>query len=66
MEAHLSLVTWTSGPISGVSRWDSQGRGKPINNVYIEEFNSKLRSECPNAHWFMSFEDTAKKLAGLV
>lgn len=36
--------------------------GKPTDNAYIEAFSSKLRSECLNAHWFMSLEDTAEKL----
>ena len=36
--------------------------GKPNDNAYIEAFNSKLQSECLNAHWFMSLADTAAKL----
>lgn len=36
--------------------------GKPTDNACIEAFNSKLRSECLNAHWFMGLEDTAEKL----
>ena len=36
--------------------------GKPTDNAYIEAFNSKLRSECLNAHWFTGLEDTAEKL----
>ena len=36
--------------------------GKPTDNAYIEAFNSKLRSECLNAHWFMGLEDTVEKL----
>ena len=36
--------------------------GKPTDNAYIEAFNSKLRSECLNAHWFMSLADTVEKL----
>ncbi len=36
--------------------------GKPTDNAYIEAFNSKLRSECLSAHWFMGLEDTAEKL----
>ena len=36
--------------------------GKPTDNAYIEAFNSKLRSECLNAHWFMGLADTAEKL----
>ena len=36
--------------------------GKPTDNAFIEAFNSKLRSECVNTHWFMSLEDACEKL----
>ncbi|WP_211659330.1 integrase core domain-containing protein, partial [Paracoccus indicus] len=36
--------------------------GKPKDNGFIEVFNSKLRSECLNAHWFMSPSDAGEKL----
>lgn len=36
--------------------------GKPTDNGFIEAFNSKLRSECLNAHWFMSLADAGEKL----
>ena len=36
--------------------------GKPTDNAFIEAFNSKLRSECANTHWFLSLEDACKKL----
>lgn len=35
--------------------------GKPTDNAYIESFNGKFRSECLNAHWFMSFDDARQK-----
>jgi len=38
--------------------------GKPTDNAFIEAFNSKFRSECLNAHWFMSLDD-APKVGGL-
>jgi putative transposase len=31
-------------------------------NAFIEAFNSKLRSECLNAHWFLSLEDACEEL----
>lgn len=31
--------------------------GKPTDNAFIEAFNSKLRSECLNAYWFLSLQD---------
>lgn len=36
--------------------------GKPADNGFIEAFNSRLRSECLTAHWFMSLADSHKKL----
>lgn len=36
--------------------------GKPTDNGFIEAFNSKLRSECLNAHWFLSLADSREKL----
>lgn len=36
--------------------------GKPTDNAFIEAFNSQLRSECLNAHWFMSLDDARSKL----
>ena len=31
-------------------------------NAFIEAFNSKVRSECLNAHWFISLDDARSKL----
>jgi putative transposase len=31
--------------------------GKPIQNTFCESFNSRLRDECLNAHWFLSLAD---------
>ena len=31
--------------------------GKPIQNVYIESFNARLRDECLNQHWFISLQE---------
>lgn len=36
--------------------------GKPTDNAFIEAFNSKFRSECLNAHWFMSLDDARSKM----
>ncbi|MFK4064113.1 IS3 family transposase, partial [Brucella anthropi] len=36
--------------------------GKPTDNGFIEAFNSKLRAECLNAHWFLTLEDAREKL----
>lgn len=36
--------------------------GKPTDNPFIESFNSSLRDECLNIHWFLSLEDAQDKL----
>lgn len=36
--------------------------GKPTDNGFIEAFNSKLRAECLNAHWFLTLADAREKL----
>jgi len=36
--------------------------GKATDNGFIEAFNSKLRAECVNAHWFLPHADSREKL----
>ena len=36
--------------------------GKPTDNAMIESFNSRLRQECLNEHWFLSVADAQEKL----
>ena len=36
--------------------------GKPTDNGFIEAFNSKLRAECLNVHWFLTHADAREKL----
>jgi putative transposase len=36
--------------------------GKPTDNGFIESFNGKFRTECLNAHWFMSLDDARAKM----
>jgi putative transposase len=36
--------------------------GKPIENTYAKSFNSRLRDECLNTNWFLSFEDAREKI----
>lgn len=38
--------------------------GKPTDNAFIEAFNGRFRTECLNAHWFMSLEDARQKMKG--
>lgn len=53
----LDLWAYANGVTLDFSR-----PGKPTDNGFIEAFNSKLRSECLNAHWFMSLADAREKL----
>ena len=36
--------------------------GKPIQNAYVESFNSRFRDECLNEHEFLDLEDAKKKI----
>lgn len=48
-----------------VNRWrywnhvelDFSRPGTPSDNTVVEAFNSRLRQECLNEHWFLSLED---------
>jgi len=53
----MDLWAYQRGVILDFSR-----PGKHTDNAFIEAFNSKLRSECLNAHWFLSREDACEKL----
>jgi len=39
--------------------------GKPTDNAFIEALNGRFRSECLNAHWFLSLADAEKMEAWL-
>lgn len=56
MSHSLDLWAYANDVTLGFSR-----AGKPADNGFIEAFNSKLRAECPNAHWFMSLADAREK-----
>jgi putative transposase len=36
--------------------------GKPTDNAFIESFNSSLRDECLNVHWFDDLTDAKEKM----
>lgn len=40
---------------------DFFGSGMPAGNGFIATFNSKLRAERPNIHWFISLADAREK-----
>ncbi len=53
----LDLWAFSKGLVLDFSR-----PGKPTDNAFIEAFNGRLRSECLDAHWFMSLPDAREKL----
>jgi len=53
----LDLWAYANGVTLDFSR-----PGKPTENGFIEAFNSKFRTECLNAHWFMTLADAREKL----
>ena len=36
--------------------------GKPTDDAFAEAFNSRVRAERMNAHWFMSLEGARRKI----
>ena len=54
---YMDLWAYQRGVILDFSRL-----GKPTDNAIIEASNTKLRSECLNAHWFLSLDDACEKL----
>ena len=42
--------------------FDFSRPGKPTDNGRIKAFNGRLRQECLNESWFLSFEDAREKI----
>ena len=53
----MDLWTYQRGVILDFSRPD-----KPTDNAFTGTFDSKLRSECRNAHCFLNLQDACEKL----
>jgi putative transposase len=53
----LDLWAYASGVTLDFSR-----PGKPTDNAFAEAFNSRVRAECLNAHWFLTLADAREKL----
>ena len=41
---------------------DYSRTGKPTDNAFIESFNSRIRQECLNQHWYLSLADAQAKI----
>ena len=44
--------------------WPYIEPGKPVQNAYIESFNSRLRDECLNEHAFLNLAEAREIIAG--
>ncbi len=53
----LDLWAYTNDVVLDFSR-----PGKPTDNAFIEAFNGRFRSECLNAHWFLTLDDARLKM----
>jgi len=53
----VDLWAYANGVVLDFSR-----PGKPTDNAFIESFNSRVRAECLNQHWFLSLEDAVEKV----
>ena len=48
-----AVLRWATGRLA----WHYIEPGKPVQNAFIESFNSKLRDECLNEHVFLSLAE---------
>ena len=48
-----AVLRWATGRL----RWHYIEPGKPVQNAFVESFNSKLRDECLNEHVFISLAE---------
>ncbi len=49
-----AVLRWATGRLA----WHYIDPGKPVQNAFIESFNSRLRDECLNEHVFLSLKET--------
>jgi putative transposase len=62
MERNLPVARccrWATGRLA----WHYIEPGKPVQNAFIESFNSRLRDECLNEHVFVSLTEARRTLA---
>jgi putative transposase len=53
-----AVLHWATGRLA----WHYIEPGKPVQNAFIESFNSKLRDECLNEHVFLSLAGARKTI----
>ncbi len=49
----VAVLRWATGRVA----WHYIQPGKPVQNAFIESFNSKLRDECLNEHVFLNLSE---------
>jgi putative transposase len=55
----VAVLRWVPGRVT----WDYIKPGKPMQNAYIESFNSRLRDECLNEHAFLNLAEAREIIA---
>src|ERR1700724_3869062 len=54
-----AVLRWATGRLA----WHYIEPGKPMQNAFIESFNSRLRDECLNEHVFLSLKEARATIA---
>jgi putative transposase len=54
-----AVLRWATGRLA----WHYIEPGKPVQNAFIESFNSRLRDECLNEHVFLSLTEARRTIA---
>jgi len=49
----VAVLRWSIGRLD----WHYIAPGKPVQNAFVESFNSRLRDECLNSHIFLSLAE---------
>ena len=55
----VAVLRWVPGRVA----WHYIEPGKPVQNAFIESFNSRLRDECLNEHVFLSLAEARELVA---
>ena len=55
----VAVLRWVPGRVA----WHYIEPGKPVQNAFIESFNSRLRDECLNEHVFLSLAEARELIA---
>ena len=53
-----AVLRWASGRLG----WHYIERGKPMQNAFVESFNSRLRDECLNEHVFLTLAEARQTI----